>query len=275
MILVTGATGNVGRHLVHQLLDAGARVRAITRNPERSTLPGEVELFAGDLTRPDTLREAFHGARGVYLFPVFAAPHAPLKAARDGGVGHVVLLSSQSVTHAPGDPHLACEEAVTGSGLPWTLVRPSALMINDLPWAAQIRATGAVRGIYGHTPATPIDERDIAAVIAHSLLDPQPGTVHTLTGPQSLTPVQRVRIIAEQTGRRLRFEELPREHVRQQMLAHLPASVADDLLDQRAAAQGTTAQVLPTVEEVTGRPAHTYAQWLTHHRADFPPHTAP
>ncbi len=271
MILVTGATGHVGRHIVSQLLESGVRVRALARNPMAREWPDGVEAVAGDLTRPETLPDALTGVESLYLFPVFGAVHGAVEAARQAGVKHVVMLSSQAVEYSAGEPHIACEEAVTVSGLSWTFVRTGVLMVNDLQWAEQFTGGDVVRGAFGQAAMAPIDERDIAAVVVQSLLTPQNGAVHTITGPQSLTQAERVCIAGERFGRPVRFEELPRDHVRRQMAAHMPEAVVDELLDHRASLVGTTAEVLPTVEQVTGRPPHTYADWLAYHAADFRP----
>ncbi|MET7619064.1 NAD(P)H-binding protein [Streptomyces sp. NPDC005408] len=271
MILVTGATGHVGRHIVSGLLAAGEKVRALSRTPGTHPWPPEVEVLPGDLKEPGTLVSALGGVESMYLFPVFGAVGGAVEAARQAGVRHVVMLSSQAVEYSAGEPHRECEEAVAGSGLSWTFVRTGALMVNDLHWAGQFARDGVVRGAYGRAAMAPIDERDIAAVVVSALLTPRSGTVHTVTGPQSLTQVDRVRIAGQALGLTARFEELPREHVRQQMTAHMPAAVVDELLDHRASLVGTTAEVLPTVEQVTGRAPYTYAEWLAYHEADFRP----
>ncbi|MEU4222654.1 NAD(P)H-binding protein [Nonomuraea sp. NPDC026600] len=274
MILVTGGTGNVGANVVRQLLDAGEKVRVITRDPGDRSFPDGVEVVPGDLTRPDTLTEALSGVEQAFLFPVFNAVDGFLDAARKTDLRHVVLLSSSTVTFPTpgwiGEQHLRLERAVEASGLPWTFVRPGAFMTNDLVWAPQIAGGGVVRGVYGSAALAPIDPRDIAAVAAHALLDRRAGEAYLLTGPQSLTQIDRLRIIAETIGRPLRFEEQPREEFLEQMLHHgMPAPVIAELIDGLAARVGKTEQVLPTVEEVTGRPAFTYAQWVAHRAADF------
>ena len=274
MILVTGATGHVGRNVVRELVDAGREVRVLTRDPAGRVFPDGVDVAAGDLRRPETLPQALAGVESMYLFPVFGAVPEVVRAARQAGVRHVVLLSSQAVAYSAGEPHIACEEAVAASGLSWTFVRTAALMVNDLQWIPQVAAgdgEAVVRGVYGDAAMAPIDERDIAAVVVRSLLEPRPRQVYTVTGPQSLTQVERVRVVAGLLGRPARFEELPREPVRGMMAAHMPPSVVDELLDHRASTVGTTAEVLPTVETVTGRPPYTYAEWLAHHEADLKP----
>lgn len=274
MILVTGATGNVGVNIVRQLVAAGEKVRVITRNPRTRALPDEVEVLPGDLTRPETLPAALHGVERAFLFPVFGAPDGFLDAAKQAGLRHVVLLSSSAITYPRpgwiGEQHLALEEAVAASGLPWTFVRPDVFMTNDLAWAHQIAAGGVVRAPFGNAAQAPVDPRDIAAVAVRALLDRHLGKTYTLTGPQSLTQIDRVRIISETTGRPLRFEEQPSDQFRaEQLLQGAPPPAVDFLLDVLASADGKTAQVLPTVEEVTGRPAFTYAQWAAYHAAAF------
>ena len=182
MILVTGATGHVGKHIVRGMVEAGEKVRALSRNPGSRPWPPGVEVLPGDLTQPGTLAAALGGVDSMYLFPVFGAVPGAVEAARQAGVKHVVMLSSQAIEYSSGDPHLACEEAVTASGLSWTFVRTGALMVNDLHWAGQFAGEGVVRGAYGSSPLAPIDERDIAAVVVSSLLTPRSGTVHTVTG---------------------------------------------------------------------------------------------
>jgi uncharacterized protein YbjT (DUF2867 family) len=273
MILVTGATGNVGHNLVRELINEGEKVRALTRDPASSALPDGIDVVPGDLARPETLPAVLQGVDRVFLFPVFGALDGFLTRAKQAGTRHIVLLSSAAVTFPQpgwiGEQHLACEQAVADSGMSWTFVRPSVFMANDLGWAHQIRHGGTVRGVYGGAAMAPVDERDIAAVAAPALLTPQPGKAYELTGPQALSQIDRVRIIGETLGLPARFEEVPRDDVRQQLLDHMPPPAADFLLDQLAVAQAEPARVLPTIEQVTGHPARTYAEWVAHRAADF------
>jgi uncharacterized protein YbjT (DUF2867 family) len=166
--------------------------------------------------------------------------------------------------------HLDSEQAVTRAGLPWTFVRPGAFMANDLRWAAQIQATGAVRAPYPDAATAPVDERDIASVAVAALLnDGHAGHAYTLTGPESLTQVKRVQLLAETLGRPLRIEEQTAEDFRQ--TSGLPPHVADGLLRMLAGRVGITAEVTDTVQQVAGRPALTYRQWAARHVAEFRP----
>jgi uncharacterized protein YbjT (DUF2867 family) len=193
VILVTGATGNVGRNVVEQLVDAGE------------------EVLQGDLRRPETLRAALRGVDRAFLFPVPGQLRGFLDAA-EAALGRLVLLSASAVTFEPpnaiGRMHAECEQVVAESGLPWTFLRPGAFMANDLNWAAGIKAAGVVRGPGGDVSSAPIDERDIAAVAVRALLDDgHAGQAYLLTGQESLTQIERVRILGEVLGRELRFEE--------------------------------------------------------------------
>ncbi|SEH03164.1 Uncharacterized conserved protein YbjT, contains NAD(P)-binding and DUF2867 domains [Nonomuraea solani] len=276
MILVTGATGNVGSNVVAQLAEAGEKVRVLTRDPARHSFPEHVEVVPGDLTRPETLSQALDGVERTFLFPVHAGLDAFLDAARLSDLQHIVLMSTAAVTYTMptwiGEQHLSLERAVAASGLAWTFVRPGYFATNDLAWVPQLKAGDVVRGVYGNAGLTPIDPRDIAAVSVRALLDERVGESFLLTGPEPLTAIDRVRIIAETIGRPLRFEELPHELYREQMLQHgMPAPVIDDMLEGLAALDGKTEPVLPTIEEVTGRPPFTYAQWVAHRAAAFGP----
>ena len=272
MILVTGATGTVGRNVVDHLLEAHAEVRPVSRHPERAALPAGPAAVRGDLAEPDSLRTALQGVDRVFLFPAAAPLDRFLDLARDAGVRHVVLLSSSAA--ADGEPsaigrsHQVHERAVAASGLPWTFLRPGAFMANDLMWAPTVRGDGVVRAPYVQAATAPIDERDIAAVAVRALLDEDPhaGRAYQLTGPESLTVADRVQILGTVLGRPLRLVELDPAQARELMAARMPASVVDAVLGLMARA-GSSAPVSPGVEQVTGRPPHTYAEWVTHNAA--------
>jgi uncharacterized protein YbjT (DUF2867 family) len=277
MLLVTGATGNVGRQVVAQLLDAGVEVRALNRHPEATALPAGVERVAGDLTRPDTLPAALAGVTAAFLFPVPGCGPAFVEAARAAGVRRIVLLSSSGVVdgvarqpNAVVEFHAGIEHAVEASGLAWTFVRSGGFAANTLQWAPQIRATGAVRAPYAGASLAPIHEADIAAVAVRALTtDGHAGARYRLTGPAALTLAEQLAVIGTTLGRELRFEEIPPEVARERMIQHLPAPIVDALLGIFAEATTRPAPVLPTVGEVTGAPARTFAEWAADHRADF------
>ncbi|GAB2572355.1 NAD(P)H-binding protein [Microlunatus antarcticus] len=282
MILVTGASGNVGRQVVDQLVGRGEPVRALSRRPGRVDWPDGVEAVAGDLTE-ELPAEVLAGVRALYLFPEPARVRAVAEAAAAAVVRHVVVLSSISVamdTPPELEPlrrrHLAVEEAVEASSMTWTHIRPGMFMANTLGWAASVRAEGVVRQPFGDSTAAPVHEADIAAVAVAALLDPgrHAGRAYALSGPEPLSQLDRVRVLAEVLGRPVRFEEQTRDQARAEMLANpwVNEGLADALLTMLEQASGVRdGIVLPGVEDVLGRPALTFARWVEDHRADFAP----
>lgn len=223
MILVTGATGNVGRQTVSQLLDAGTDVRALTRDPASAALPEGVEAVRGDLADPASLDAALDGVESVFLvWPTLSADDSAAAAvARIAAYARrVVYVSARGVSddleRAPGSilgSHAYLERLIRPSGLEWTFLRPGGFAANTLMWAAQIRGTGAVRWVHGTAARSLIHERDIAAVGVRTLTGTgHGGAAYELTGPQTLTQIEQVAAIGEAIGRPVRWEELsPRQ----------------------------------------------------------------
>lgn len=281
-VLVTGATGNVGRHVVDRLARAGAKVRAFTRRPGEAAFPDGVEVIGGDLSRPDTVAPALDGVERMYLFPqAYLTPWPEsfadviqttelVELARKAGVRRLVMLGSS-------DPDFSgvggLEQAVRESGLEWTILRPGEFAVNKLDyWAPSIRAAGVVRAAYADAQGTPIHEVDIAEVATAALLeDGHTGKHYELTGPEVLTVHEQVAAIAKGIGRPIRFEELTHEQAREELLGHgMPAEVIDELI--LAYPEGYadyTPPVSPAFQEVTGRPGRTLAEWAADHAAEF------
>ncbi|MFC7331513.1 NAD(P)H-binding protein [Marinactinospora rubrisoli] len=275
-VLVTGATGHVGRHVVARLLDAGRRVRALTRNPATARLPAGVEVCTGDLARPHTLAAALEGAEALYLFPEPAAAGTVAAMAAAAGVRRTVVLSSSSVREAGGgNPsglrHLAVERAVQDAGLDWTLVRPDEFATNTLwKWGHAIRAGEVVRLPLPRAARPLIHEADVAAVAAAALLqDGHAGRIYELTGPDLVSQVEQVHLIGVALGRTLRVEEVSREQGRADMCRFMPEAVVDMVLTYLADAVEAPPPVLPTVEKITGRPPYDFARWAADHVRDF------
>ncbi|GGS73478.1 nucleotide-diphosphate-sugar epimerase [Planobispora rosea] len=284
-ILVTGATGFVGRNVVEQLLRAGAEVRALTRDPARADLPGAAEVVRGDLTDPATVAPAMEGVTAMYLFPVEETAREVVALAGRAGIRRIVDLSAASVT--AGLHTNPVEQAVEESGLQWTHVRPCGFMANMLQlWAPSVRAERVVRYPFADEPMNLVHEADIAAVAVAALLeDGHHGAAYTLTGPALVTVREQVRAIGEALGEEVRYEEVTRERARELMKAQggfaaesadlmlgfvdyggQAASGADGYADQDWSA---LMRPWPDVERVTGRPARTYAEWARDHADDF------
>ncbi|HEY0168687.1 MAG TPA: NAD(P)H-binding protein [Jatrophihabitans sp.] len=281
MILVTGATGNVGRPLVAQLLEKQAKVRAVTRDPQAGRLPEEVDVVGGDLGSPQSLADSLDGVSAVFLNPAAigdsSSEFLALAAAR--GVERVVLLSSASVGDEPAaedDPlalwHQHIEAAVRASGLKWTILRPVEFASNVLQqWTPQIRQAGMVFEVYSQATTALIHERDIAAVAAQTLLsDEHAGQTYLLTGPQSLTRAQMLATVAETLGRPVAIQDVSREQALEAMVTSgFPQPIAESILKLQQQSVGHDAYVSDAVERITGRPALTFSEWTQDHAADL------
>ena len=273
-ILVTGATGHVGRPLVDALLAEGARVRALTRDPAAAALPPQVEVSGGDYAMPGVFAAAARGADAVFvnIGAIRGGLGDLLAAARDEGVIRIVMLSSTTVRdqgeqeYALGAQHKTAEDAIKASGIDWTILRCGGFATNTLAWAATVRADRVVRAPYGQAAMALIAEQDIAAAAVRPLLDPgHAGQTYYLTGPESLTQIQQAAAIAAAIGQPVRFEELPPETFRQYATQRFPAPVVDDLLRGWSKSVGRAADIASDLEKIIGRPATTYAQWAALH----------
>lgn len=280
MILVTGATGNVGREVVDLLLAEGRKVAAVTRNPGGSGLPAEAQVVAGDPSRPSTLVSAMSGVEAILISPraVGSAAGELLSMAAEQGVDRVVVLSAATVEHPVGLPRFieqfkAVETAATESGLRWTFLRSTDYAANALSWAPQLHTGDVVRGAYGKAATSTVHELDVAAVAARALVDPEhAGRAYLLTGPQSLTQYDKVRIIGEAIGRELSFVELAPEQVRQGLLAQgYPEEIPDRLLGSLADYALHPGPTSDAVERVLGRPALAFADWAIEYAQAFRP----
>lgn len=278
-ILVTGATGNVGRNVVSLLSARGAYVRALTRNPDRAGLPDSVEVVRGDLADASTLGTSLEGVDSVFLMVrAFSIQIVPIVELLKKHARRIVFFSSAAIqdelpvqTNPIGKVHLEIEEAIRNTGLEWTFLRPGAFAANALTWwAPQLRAGDVVRWPYGAAAWAPIHERDIAAVAVRALTeDGHAGKKYSLTGGELLTQVEQLQTIGEAISRTLRYEELTPDAARQEMSAFVPPFVVDRLLDLWAGMVQNPAPVKPTVEEVTGAPPATFRQWALDHARDF------
>jgi uncharacterized protein YbjT (DUF2867 family) len=274
MILVTGATGNVGGELARALVDAGENVRGLTRDARR-TAPLGVELVTGDLDRPQTLSAPLHGVRGVFLLAGYRDLPGALAAARRAGVERVVLMTSGAaaggdMSNAVERDQLVSEAAVRESGIAWTILRPSGFHSNALRWLPQLQAGDTVRAPFADVPIASIDPFDIAAVAAQALTRAgHEGRVHRLTGPQSLIPAEQVGVLGAVLSRRLRFEPQSDADARADLSRLMPGEYVDALFDFFVHGAYDDSQVLPAVEELTGRRPRTFEQWAARHADAF------
>jgi uncharacterized protein YbjT (DUF2867 family) len=263
LIVVTGATGNVGRELVRVLASAGEQVRAVSR---------EAPEWPADLTEPASLRGALQGADALFLLVAGEAPHDILDLAKTGGVRRVVLLSSQGAGTRPEIyRHPAgFEDAVRGSGLEWTILRPGAFHSNAYAWAETVRSTRTVAAPFGDVGLPGIDPGDIAEVAAVTLREPgHAGQAYVLTGPAPITPRERAEAIGAVLGTSVRFVEQTREEARTQMLRFMPEPVVEATLTVVGEPSAAEQEVSPAVENLLGRPPRTFADWAARNVAAF------
>ena len=260
MIVVTGATGNVGRPLVAALVGAGEQVTAVARRP--ADAPPGVRAVAADLTQPESMKAALDGADRLFLLtaPDFLGAGGDLgpvlETTQAAGVRKVVLLSSQGVGTGRHPSHL--EDAVTASGMDWVVLRPGGFASNTLAWADGIRTHRRVEAPFGDVALPVIDPADIAEVAAAVLRDDSHnGRTYVLTGPAPISPRQQVAAI----GPDIEFIELTREEARERMIRFMPAPVVDSTLDILGTPLAEERRVSPDVESVLGRPGRSYADW--------------
>jgi uncharacterized protein YbjT (DUF2867 family) len=276
MIFVAGATGNVGGQIVRILADAGDDVGGLVREGRQSVLPPGVRPVVGDLNRPETFSGALGRVDAAFLLSGYEHQEQTLQALRDAGAERIVLLSSSSVPGGELDNavtryHTESEAAVEASGLAWTHLRPSSFMTNTLQLAAQLAAGDLVREPFADVPIAVIDPFDVGSVAARALRSSDyEGRALRLTGPEALRPADRVRVLGTILGRELRFEPKSNDEARAEMEAAMPPEYVDAFF--RFFVDGTLDEsiVLPTVAEVTGRPARTFEQWATDNAGAFP-----
>ncbi|MFD8225408.1 NAD(P)H-binding protein [Streptomyces massasporeus] len=280
MIVVTGATGNVGRSLVQALAGAGEKVTATSRRVSDADLPEGVQARPADLTDAGSLRPVLDGAEALFLQNGGADAHLLdpgriLDAARDGGVRRVVLLSSQGVATRPesashGGVGRAIEDAVRGSGLDWVILRPGGFDSNAYAWAESVRALRTVAAPFGDVGLPTVDPDDIAEVAAATLRENgHAGQVYELTGPALSTPRQRAGALAEALGEPVRFVEQTRDEARAQLLRFMPEPVAETTLAILGEPTPAERRISPDIERVLGRAPRTFADWAHRHVAAF------
>ncbi|MGW4211119.1 NAD(P)H-binding protein [Lentzea sp. NPDC004789] len=269
-ILVTGATGNVGR-LVVRGLAGRAEVRAVSRKPATGTV-------YGDLDDPDSI--PFDGVERLYLFAYPPTAQEVVDRAVKAGVRRIVTLSSGAVTHGyDTSHHLPVEQAVEASGVEWTHLRPGEFAANKIDlWGPSIREDGTIVHPRPDDFGQPIHEADIAEVAVKALLeDGHAGKAYDLTGPPRLTQRDMAKAIGEAIGRELTFRDVTAEEA----LAYYvsvgwPEEIARYILGLGGYEGGDPDDftgyefvVSPDFEAVTGKPYRTFAQWARNHAADF------
>lgn len=279
MILVTGATGNVGSQIVHQLLEQGRQVRVFTRDAAKvAPWDGRVEVALGDFTHPQTFAAAAAGTQAIFMMngAIDGGLFRTLMSiAKEQGVRRVVFLSSLFAADAGssiGQLHKDKEEALQSSGLEAAIIRAGGFMSNTYQWVQSIKAEGVVYNPMGSGPVASIHPADIAAVAVHALTIPELSETHfNVTGDTPLTTADKVAVLSKVLGRSLRVVDVPAEAAVKGLLENgIPPHVAHALGESYAAIRdGRAATVTGTVERVTGRKPRSYESWVREHAARF------
>lgn len=288
MMLVTGATGTVGRLVIDQLVAARGKVRAISRTPGTAGLPGEVEVVGPGTLRSPAVDGPQADVRAVFVNPAAVSENAGefVALARRAGVRRLVVLAANNIEDEDalqpsrflGHRNREVEAAVVASGLEWVSLRPATFHTNALHWAGQISRGDVVYGPYAAARETPVDPRDIAAVAAMALLETSrgdgggnlAGRKLELTGPQALSQDRMVADIGAAAGRLLRYQEVPDAVFRRNMeRTGAPEGFGDAYLARLAHLLAHPPQVSDTVQRLLGRPPISFAQWARDHAEAF------
>lgn len=256
-ILVTGATENIGRLVVDELITRGAsNIRALTVDPDRAKLPDGVEVAVGSIHKPDTIVPALQGITTLYLAPHPPTARAVMDRAVAAGVQRVVDL-----TGPKGSWWDEIEPIVEATGLAWTHLQPGEFMQNATIWAEQIKVRREVRDAYPKAANALIDLGDIAGIAATVLLnDSIVGKGYPLTGPESLSKIEKIAIMAEAIGAEVPFIEVSHEEA----VAQLTPSMGEYAEWYVSGSKDLTTQpqlVEPSAAELLDRPLTTFAQW--------------
>jgi uncharacterized protein YbjT (DUF2867 family) len=279
MILITGASGNVGKEVLKQVAQTGGHIRAAFQSSNKAAAPPGVEIVTVDFNQPETLRAALKGVERVFLVgpPTAQLPVLERKAIdviKQSNVQQVVMLSAMGGRDAVFTrQHAESEDYMQASGVAYTFLRPNGFMQNMVNYnGPTITTQNAFYGTEGDGRVSHIDIRDIAAVAVKTLTeDGHRNKAYTLTGPAALTNNEIAQILSSTVGREIRFVNLPPSQLRQALLsAGMSEWSADALLDlQRLYREGKAATVTHDVEQVLGRKPIDFARFCRDYEHAF------
>ena len=272
MILITGASGNVGKEVLKQTVAAGVKVRAAFQSANRAaSAPSGVEIATVDYNQPETLRSALKGVDRVFLVGppaqnLVALERSAVDAIKQAGAPHIVKLSAMGGRAAifPRQ-HAESEDYIKSSGVAFTFLRPNGFMQNLVNYnASTINSQNAFYGCQGDGKVSHIDIRDVAAVAVKALTsDGHQGKSYTLTGPRALANSEIAQILTDDLGRDIRYVDLPAGQFKQALLgAGLPEWSVDALIDlQQLYNNGGASAVTSDVEQVLGHKPRSFEQF--------------
>jgi uncharacterized protein YbjT (DUF2867 family) len=279
-ILVTGATGNVGRHVVDQLVQRGAPVRALVRNPAKADFPAGVDVVQGDLLDVDALRRAFDGVSTLFLLNAvvpdeFTQALVTLNIAREAGVQRVVYLSVIHSDVYVNVPHFAgkfgVERMIEQMGFAATILRPAYFIDNDVTIKDVVLGYGVYPMPVGAKGLAMVDARDIAEVAAielvrrHDAAQPLPPERINVVGPDTLTGSDVAAIWSDVLGRPIAYGGDDTAAFEQNLRQFMPAWMAYDmrLMSERFLTDGMVPEAgdVDRLTALLGRPLRTYREF--------------
>ena len=275
-ILLTGATGTVGRALTHRLIQDRVPVRLFVRTPEKAASyeSATVEIVEGDLSDKASIERALEGVETLFLLTnpgpeQVALQRNAVEAAQEAGVQHIVKVSAlgahPDARIALGRWHSETEQHIRDTDLAYTFLQPHSFMQNLLASAPLIQAQGQFYGVAGDARMSLVDARDVAAVAARVLEAPgdHVGETYVITGPEGITYAEAAEQLGEARGEPVTYVNVPPEAYRQGLVdAGLPTWLADDLTALGTYfATGKAAEVSPVVEDLTGAPGRSFRQF--------------
>lgn len=280
MILITGASGNVGKEVLRQAVAAGAKVRAAFQSAGKAaTAPSGVELATVDYNQPRTLHAACKGMDKVFLVGppaqnLVALERKAVDAIKQAGGPQIVKLSAMGGRAAiyP-KQHAESEDYIKSSGVPYTFLRPNGFMQNLVNYnAPTINTQNAFYGCQGDGKVSHIDVRDVAAVAVKALTqDGHQGMTYTLTGPRALSNMELAQILSDDLGRDISYVDLPVDQFKQALLAAgLPGWSANALIDlQQLYRSGGASAVTNDVEQLLRCKPRSFEQFSRDYIAAF------
>ncbi|WP_436790935.1 NAD(P)H-binding protein [Yinghuangia sp. YIM S10712] len=280
MIVVTGATGNIGRTLMPLLAERGGDVVAVSRRPQPDGLPVGVRQAQADVGNSASMRSVLNGADSFFLLlggelnGHGESPNALIDTALEAGVKRIVLLSSQINSTRPEAPSHArlrdFEAAVRACGADYTILRPGGFSSNAFAWAEPIRAKRTVFAPFGDVALPVVDPADIAAVAAAALSEEgHAGRTYELTGPEAISPRRQADVISQALGEDIAFVELSRDQAHAHMAQFMPEEVIDGTLDVLGLPLPTEQAISTDVEDVLGRPPRPFSEWVARNLPAF------
>jgi|SRR5215467_1487819 len=283
MILITGATGNVGLELTRKLFDRGLPVRAFVRDRARAraiSLPG-IELVEGDFARPDTFARALDGVDQLFLLMPTRADVEQrqrnfVDAAKRARVKHVVKLSQFGANAAAAGRfqryHAGVEHHILKSRIPYTFLRPNLFMQALLDFRSSIASQGTFYAPAGSARVSVIDVRDVASAAAAALTNSEhENKTYELTGPEALTHAEMASELSEAFGRTVSYVDVPPEFMLQTLLdLRMPQWQAAGVLeDYDRYRRGEAAIVTSAVRDITQHQSTRFSQFAADYARQF------